>query len=40
VCWVVEVDGQIIAGPYASREEAEAAASGDEDPKLSQTPAP
>jgi len=40
VCWVVEVDGQIIAGPYASREEAEAAASGEEDPKLSQTPAP
>lgn len=40
VCWVVEVDGQIIAGPYASREEAEAAASGEQDPKVSQTPAP
>lgn len=40
VCWVVEVDGNVIAGPYSTREEAEAAASGKEDPKLSQTPTP
>ena len=40
VCWVVEVDGNIIAGPYTTRAEAEAAASGKEDPKVSQTPTP
>jgi len=40
VCYVVEVDGNIIAGPYTTRAEAEAAASGKEDPKVSQTPTP
>jgi len=40
VCYVVEVDGNIIAGPYTTRAEAEAAASGKQDPKVSQTPTP
>ena len=40
VCWVVEVDGNIIAGPYNTRDEAQAVASGNEDPKVSQTPTP
>jgi len=40
VCWVVEVDGNIIAGPYNTRDEAQAVASGKEDPKVSQTPTP
>ncbi len=39
-CWVVELDGKTIAGPYATREEAQAVMDGDQDPKISQTPTP
>ncbi|MTZ15489.1 hypothetical protein GNE00_17190 [Pseudomonas sp. JL972] len=40
VCWVVELDGAVIGGPYASEAQARAVANGDEEPRLSQTPAP
>lgn len=40
VCWVVELDGAVIGGPYASEAQARAVADGDEEPRLSQTPAP
>jgi len=40
VCWVVEVDGEIIAGPYTTSEEARAVASGQQEPRFSQTPEP
>jgi hypothetical protein len=39
-CWVVEMDGKTIAGPYATREEAQAVMDGEQDPKVSQTPTP
>lgn len=40
VCWVVELDGALIGGPYASEAEARAVADGEGEPRLSQTPAP
>jgi hypothetical protein len=39
-CWVVEMDGTTIAGPYATREEAQAVVDGKQEPKISQSPAP
>lgn len=39
-CWVVEMDGRAIAGPYASQEEAQAVLDGEEPPKVTQTPTP
>ena len=39
-CWVVEMDGTTIAGPYAPREEAQAVVDGKQEPKISQSPAP
>ncbi|MCQ4242764.1 hypothetical protein [Stutzerimonas stutzeri] len=39
-CWVVEMDGTTIAGPYATREEAQAVIDGEQKPKISQTPTP
>ena len=38
VCWVVELNGTIVGGPYAT--EAEARAVDGEEPRISQTPAP
>jgi len=40
VCWVVELNGTIVGGPYATEQEARAVADGDEEPRISQTPAP
>jgi hypothetical protein len=39
-CWVVDLDGKTIAGPYATQAEAQAVMDGKELPKVSQTPAP
>lgn len=39
-CWVVEMDGKTIAGPYATRAEAQAVMDGEQEPKVSQTPTP
>ena len=39
-CWVVEIDGQTIAGPYATEAEAQAVLDGEQDPKILQTPTP
>lgn len=39
-CWVVDLDGKTIAGPYATQAEAEAVMNGEALPKVSQTPAP
>ena len=40
VCWVVELNGTVVAGPYATEEEARAVAEGKKEPRISQTPAP
>ena len=40
VCWVVELNGTIVGGPYATEAEARAVADGEEEPRISQTPAP
>lgn len=39
-CWVVEMDGTTIAGPYATREEAQAVVDGREEPRISESPTP
>lgn len=38
VCWVVELDGQVVAGPYASESEAQAVAASEKRPGDFQTP--
>ncbi|MCW3149124.1 hypothetical protein N8H22_11015 [Stutzerimonas stutzeri] len=40
VCWIVELDGTLIGGPYATEAQARAVADGKQEPRLSQTPAP
>lgn len=37
VCWVVELDGAIMGGPYASEAEAQAVASGEKAPDTDHT---
>ncbi|WP_028240576.1 hypothetical protein [Stutzerimonas azotifigens] len=38
VCWVVELDGKVVAGPYASQSEAQAVADSEKRPDEFQTP--
>ncbi|MCF7203102.1 hypothetical protein [Pseudomonas oligotrophica] len=40
VCWVVELDGTVVGGPYNDEQQARAVAEGREPPRLLQTPAP
>lgn len=40
VCWVVELNGTVVVGPYATEEEARAVLEGKEEPRISQTPTP
>jgi len=40
VCWVVELDGTVVGGPYRTEEEARAVAEGESEPRILQTPAP
>ena len=40
VCWVVELNGTVVGGPYATEEEARAVLEGKEEPRISQTPTP